>query len=282
MLPITLQTNKRQYLAYNAWRKKYFLANSPKDGNIILHLLPWFLSVNHPLVPGYIQDMEQAFHVYNIEGNNDILRQESQFKIKFNIKDDRLSVRYPSRGDRIEGIYTIGSVGTISQTSQSDCDIWICIERSLYSEQAVAYLNSKINLIKGWLDEQIKMPVYFFLTDAEDVRNCRFGNIDFESSGSAQRNVLKEEFYRTSILIAGKVPFWWVCYDPTTPVDYAEAFRENLMSDIGELDLIDLGDLQAVDQSEFYGAALWQLNKSLTHPLKSIIKMLLLKMFLEA
>ncbi|MFO7570531.1 MAG: class I adenylate cyclase, partial [Smithellaceae bacterium] len=38
----------------------------------------------------------------------------------------------------------------------------------------------------------------------------------------------------------------------------------------------------AVDQSEFYGAALWQLNKSLTHPLKSIIKMLLLKMFLEA
>ena len=45
MRAITLQNNKKRYLAYNALRKKYFLANSPKDGPIILYMLPWLLSV---------------------------------------------------------------------------------------------------------------------------------------------------------------------------------------------------------------------------------------------
>ncbi len=281
MLPVTLQNNKKHYLAYNAWRKKYFINNTPKDGSIILHLLPWLLSVNHPGVPGYVQDLTNAFHVFQIENNNDIMRMENEFKGRFNIKDERLSVRYPSHGELIEGIYTIGSIGTISQTSRSDCDIWICIDRSRYADNALENLNRKINLIKGWLDGQIRIPVYFFLTDVEDVRLCKFGHIDFESSGSAQKKVLKEEFYRTSIVVCGKIPFWWVCYDPIERVNYADAFQENQRSDFGQPDFIDLGDLESVDRTEFYGAALWQLNKSLTHPLKSIIKMLLLKMFLE-
>ena len=30
------------------------------------------------------------------------------------------------------------------------------------------------------------------------------------SSGSTQHNLLLEEFYRTSILVAGRYPMWWV------------------------------------------------------------------------
>ncbi len=282
MLSITLQTNKKKYLAYNTWRKKFFLSQTPKEGEVILHLLPWLLSLNHPLAPGYVKELQDPFHVFLIENSQEILQKEFQYRKMFGIRDDRQTVRFLSRGRIIEGIYTIGSVGTISQTSQSDCDIWICIDRSAFSDEEVTYLNRKINLIKGWLDSQIRMPVYFFLTDVEDVRHCRFGHIDFESSGSAQKNILKEEFYRTSILICGKIPFWWVCRDDHAPVDYQEAFLKNQQSDIGEIDLIDFGDLTSVSRPEFYGAALWQLNKSLTHPLKSIIKMLLLRMFVES
>ena len=200
----------------------------------------------------------------------------------FGVPDERFSVRRIPGDPDILGIYTIGSIGTISQTSRSDCDLWICFDRKHLDDKNIQYLNQKLNLIKGWLDERIKIPVYFFLTDVEDIRQCNFGNIDFESSGSTQKNVLKEEFYRTSILICGKIPFWWVAHDPAGPVDYEELFAQNQKSDFGEIDLIDLGDLQHVNQSEYYGAALWQLNKSLSHPLKSIIKMLLLKMSLES
>jgi adenylate cyclase, class 1 len=282
LLSVTLQNNKRNYLRYNEWRKQQFIANSPKSARIILYILPWLLNMNHPLVPGYIREMKNPFKVFNIENNRDIILKESQYKKMFGVQDERFSVRRIPGNSDIQGVYTIGSVGTISQTSHSDCDIWICIDRLHFDNKTLHYLNQKLNLIKGWLDECVKIPVYFFLTDVEDIRECNFGNIDFESSGSTQKNVLKEEFYRTSILICGKIPFWWVAFDPTGPVDYEQAFAQNQKNGFGEYDLIDLGNLEQVNQSEYYGAALWQLNKSLTHPLKSIIKMLLLKMFLES
>lgn len=282
MLSVTLQNNKRNYLRYNEWRKKQFLNNSPRDAHIILNLLPWLLTVNRAEIPGFIKEMKKPFKVFNIENNRDIIAQESQYKKMFGVRDERFSVRYIYGDSDIHGIYTIGSVGTIGQRSHSDCDIWICIDRTNFDDQTLQYLNMKINLIKGWLDERLKIPVFFFLTDIGDIKKCNFGNIDFESSGSTQKNVLKEEFYRTSILICGKIPFWWVACDPEGPVDYEEEFIRNQKSGFGEMDLIDLGDLQEVEKSEYYGAALWQLNKALTHPLKSIIKMLLLKMFLES
>lgn len=281
LLSITLQNNKKKYLRYNESRKDQFVENSPKDANTILYLLPWMLNVNHPSVPGYIKGMKRPFKVFNIENNREIIFREGQYKKMFGMQDEWFSVRQVPGDPDIQGIYTIGSIGTISQTLHSDCDIWIAMDRAHFDDAGFQHLNQKLNLLKGWLDEHIKIPVYFFLTDVEDIRNCNFGNIDFESSGSTQKNVLKEEFYRTSILICGKIPFWWVAFDPEGPVDYERAFEQNRDSGFGEYDLIDFGNLEHVEQSEYYGAALWQLNKSLTHPLKSIIKMLLLKMFLE-
>ena len=281
MLSITLQNNKRNFLRYNEWRKQIFIQNSPKDAHVVLYLLPWLLSVNHPSVPGYLKGQKHLFKVFDIENNRQIILREGQYKRQLGMSDDRFSIRRIPGDAYILGIYTIGSVGTVSQTRLSDCDIWICIDRRQFDDESYFQLSQKLNLIKGWLDEKIRIPVYFFLTDVTDIRECNFGVIDFESSGSTQKNVLKEEFYRTSILICGKIPFWWVAFDPREPVDYGKAFEQNLTSGFGEYDLIDLGNLEEVQQSEFYGAALWQLNKSLTHPLKSIIKMLLLKMFLE-
>mgnify|MGYP001767332034 CR=1 FL=1 len=282
MLYVTLQKNKKNYLRYNEWRKTQFIEYSFKDANIVLYLLPWMLSVNHPSVPGYVRNLKGTFRVFNIDNNREILERENHFKKMFDVHEERMTVRHIPGTSDILGIYTIGSIGTISQTVHSDCDLWICIDRKTMDDARYQHLNQKLNLLKGWLDERMKIPVYFFLTDVEDVRNCNFGNVDFESSGSTQKNVLKEEFYRTSILICGKIPLWWVAFDSEGPVQYDTLLEDSERRGFGEFDLIDLGNLDEVDQSEYYGAALWQLNKSLTHPLKSIIKMLLLKMFLES
>jgi len=279
---ITIQSNKKRYLAYNQFRKKIFSANSPKDSQIILHMLPWLLSVNKPAIPGYIKDLKNPFHVFGLGSDREFIKQELSFKKLFNLKEEKSLLNFQNRGPEIQGIYTIGSVGTISQTSHSDCDTWICIDKNDYDKKALQHLTEKINLIKDWLDAKLKIPIYFFITDVEDIRNCNFGTLDYESSGSAQKNVLKEEFYRTSILISGKIPFWWVCYDGNSEIDYSREFAANSRSDFGEPDFIDMGDLKAVNQDEYFGASIWQFNKSLTHPLKSIIKMLQLKMFLES
>ena len=279
---ITLQKNKKIYLEYNNFRKQIFSELTPKDSEAILYLLPCLLSMNNPSFPGFVKNIKQNFKVFNIEANKEILKRQQAFKKMFDYKSEGSLLKFSSHVFWIQGIYTIGSIGTISQTSRSDCDLWICIDKKEFSDETLEQLQQKINLIKGWMDANLKIPVNFFISDVEDIRSCNFGNVDYESSGSAQRNVLKEEFYRTSIMIGGKIPFWWVYFDESEPVDYEQAVKEYSRGGTGEYDFVDLGNLEAVDRDEYFGAALWQFNKSLTHPLKSIIKMLLLKMLLDS
>ncbi|HPL97602.1 MAG TPA: hypothetical protein PKY71_08655, partial [Smithellaceae bacterium] len=172
MLSITLQNNKRNFLRYNEWRKQIFIQNSPKDAHVVLYLLPWLLSVNHPSVPGYLKGQKHLFKVFDIENNRQIILREGQYKRQLGMSDDRFSIRRIPGDAYILGIYTIGSVGTVSQTRLSDCDIWICIDRRQFDDESYFQLSQKLNLIKGWLDEKIRIPVYFFLTDVTDIREC--------------------------------------------------------------------------------------------------------------
>jgi adenylate cyclase class 1 len=278
----TLTNNKNIFLEYNRFRKRIFTQLAPKDSEYLLYLLPWLLSVNRPSIPGYIEHIKHNFRVFNIEAENEILKREPVFKNMFHIRSDAPILKLTDKGLLIEGIYTIGSIGTISQTSHSDCDLWICIDKSQYDKTSYAQFLEKTKLIEKWLNENIKIPVHFFISDIGDVRRCNFGGVDYESCGSTQKKVLKEEFYRTTIIIAGKIPLWWVCYNPQKTLNYEEVVHTCQSAPSVYYDFIDMGDLDFIDKDESFGAALWQFNKSLTHPLKSIIKMLLLKMFLES
>jgi adenylate cyclase class 1 len=280
MLQKTFIHNKKVYLNYNHFRKNIFLELTPKDAGSILYLLPWMLSVNDPAVPGYVPTLKRAIAVFGATTDQTLIRREPSFKTLFNIRKSGSLLKPSTQVSFIQGLYTIGSVGTISQTAHSDCDIWICIDKADFDESAKAHLLQKINLIKDWMDANLRIPVYFFICDLEDIQNSNFGVTDEESSGSAQRNVLKEEFYRTCILISGKIPLWWVCFDPDETVDY-HAFSNQYANDaFADYDCIDMGSPASVDHDEYFGAALWQFNKALTHPLKSVMKMLLLKMLL--
>ncbi len=303
MIQKIINDNRQIYTRYNNFRKQIFSELAPRESETILYWLPWLLSVNFKNCPGYIQDLAQPFLVYNIDKDPEIHRREPAFKRMFGIRSPHSLLVRSAPGFFIQGLYTIGSIGTVSQTSASDCDIWVCYDKREFDRQAWEHLNEKLSIIKGWLDNTIKMSVYFFLCDVSDIRNCDFGAVDSESAGSTQKNVLKEEFYRTCIVIAGKMPLWWICHDPAASRDARQTESETGLTDkdkppgwIGyeqliatlekrvyaESEFIDLGNLERVERSEYFGAALWLLHKSLTRPLKSIIKMTLLKMVLDA
>ncbi|MBW2370170.1 MAG: class I adenylate cyclase [Deltaproteobacteria bacterium] len=283
MIQPILARNKQTFQAYSRFRKQVFTELSPKAGEAVLYLLPWLLSINHEDCPGYVADLESPFKVFNVDIEREIRHREPAFQRIFGIKASRSLLRTGSRFIVIQGLYTIGSVGSTGQTPGSDCDIWVCCDKTNFSESAWRQLHQKVNLIKDWMDMNLKMHVFFFISDLTDIRMNRFGSVDTESSGSTQRNLLKEEFYRTCIMICGKIPLWWLCYDSEKyqPLEYQQALKEIERSPWAHYDVIDLGDLAAVDQTEYFGAALWQLNKSLTSPLKSIIKMVQVKMLLD-
>lgn len=274
--------NKQIYNEYNEFRKQLFSEISPKASETILYLLPWLLSINHPSCPGYVPGLKKMFRVFGIDNHKEIMKREKTFKWMFGIRTKASLLKLSSSHFSIHGMYTIGSVGTISHTSTSDCDIWICYDRKEFNDDNWRYLNQKVNLIKDWMDANLKMPVFFFICDVSDIKNSRFGQVDKESSGSTQKNVLKEEFYRTCIVICGKIPLWWVCYSKDAAIDYEKAKTMMNNSLFGHYDLIDFGDLQHVKKDEYIGAALWQIHKSLKFPLKSIIKMILLKILLDS
>jgi adenylate cyclase, class 1 len=278
----TVNENKDVFLKYNELRKHTFLELSPKDAEIILYVVPWLLSVNHPACPGYIRGLRAPLQVANIHREQAILRKEGAYKRLFSIREDGSLLKFSPQASTIQGIYTIGSSGTIAQTEHSDCDIWICIDKRNYDAPMLQQLSQKVNLLKNWLDTQLKLPTYFFISDIEDIRNCHFGQVEGESCGTTQKNILKEEFYRTLIVIAGKIPLWWICHDNEEhPIVYPDIAKELTHDESVSQDFIDLGDIESISQDEYFGAALWQLNKSLTYPLKSIIKMLMLKMQID-
>lgn len=281
MSQITLEKkifrNQNIFNLYNGKRKELFSEVSPKESPQILYLLPWLLSVNHPDCPGYLPEMENGFKVYGIENSHEVKKKEAVFKKMFKIKE-RSSLYLKSNGQlSIDGIYTIGSIGSVAQTQYSDCDIWVCADYNKFGEKNWDYLVKKINLIKDWFDENCKIPVYFFTSDVNNIKKGYFGKVDKESSGSAQKNILMEEFYRTTIVIMGKTPFWWVCWSKHEKLDYEKSYKLMQTSINGCDEYVDFGDLPQIESSEFLGSSLWQLQKALASPLKSVIKMALLK-----
>ncbi len=278
----TFLQNKKAYLAYNNFRKQIFSDLSPEDSERILYMLPWMLSLNDPAVPGYVPDLAAPLTVHGVSEDTGILKREGVFRNLLKINRPVSVKDKPDCAHVIQGLYTIGSIGTVSQTSGSDCDIWICIEKKDFSDIQFQQLVQKTNLIKDWLDIYSRIPVYFFICDVEDIRQSNFGSVDRESAGSTQTNTLKEEFYRTTIMIAGKIPLWWLCYNQDREMDYATFLSRFGRGDFGGDGCLDLGALDSVESEEYFGAALWFFNKALTQPLKSIIKMLLLEMLISS
>ncbi|MDY7000877.1 MAG: class I adenylate cyclase [Thermodesulfobacteriota bacterium] len=178
----------------------------------------------------------------------------------------------------IEALFTIGSVGTIAQSSDSDLDYWVCFDPEGMPEMLLDGLTFKLESIERWAEEKFGLEVHFFPMDQTLIQNNNFGFSDSESSGSAQALLLKEEFYRTAVSVAGKRPVWWLTPTEATQKDYAE-----VLSFIGRSKtpdrFIDLGNLEQIPLEEFFGASLWQIVKALKSPFKSIMKFALLEKY---
>ncbi|SDK31193.1 adenylate cyclase, class 1 [Maridesulfovibrio ferrireducens] len=178
----------------------------------------------------------------------------------------------------IETILTIGSIGTIAQTVSSDLDCWVCCDFSLNSSVSRDRLKYKLGLIEEWAMREFSVEVHFFLMDVQEVRDNNFGISDAESSGSAQGAILKEEFYRSALLIAGKPPLWWF-----SPVEATDKIYQTVKKRVavlkGQNFAVDLGNVPRIPGEEFFGASLWQIVKGVKSPFKSIMKFGLLERY---
>jgi len=272
----TLQIQLPPSQQINQWRQSFLSLNSARLEQArslmldrqtrVLDVLPILLHLNHPQLPGFINHRVPAgIEHFSPQAN-------SLNALRFVAKG--LQVPRISGIRCIQAIFLMGSLGTLAQTTDSDLDVWLCHIDDLSDEQ-LAMLKTKCELIEKWAASQ-KVELHFFLMNAEDFRHGKLQtNVDSEHSGSTQHLLLLDEFYRSSLWIAGRMPSWWLI--PTEYEKHSQGYLSQLSEHqlIHDVHWINFGSIPTIPAAEFVGAGLWQLNKGLKNPYKSLLKLLL-------
>lgn len=271
-----LARNRGLFDRFNRIRFQNVYHVYPDNYVLIFKIVPLLLHINARGLPGYVEHFETPHGIKFFTPDEETLVHLHRYfskTLKFVFKEER-------GGDFVEFLSVMGSVGSVAQTKRSDFDIWVGIHRDAVDDEAFHRFVEKLRGIEEWL-QSLRLEVHFFPTDIKSVTNNVFGAVDEESCGSAQALMLKDEFYRTAILIAGKVPYWWMV-DPAATDDQYRSFYQHFLStnETFKEQYIDIGNIGNIDKQEFFGAALWQLVKSLHYPFKSFMKMCLIEKYL--
>lgn len=255
--PDTLTENRNAFVGYTIARLRELLRYLPQSKARLFETIPFFLHVNAQDFPGYVDSDEPFYGIYRFE-------QSGFFKIALRTfgRDEKTFTQMAPEHPVIQGLYLMGSAGTLTQSRNSDFDYWVIIDEKGLGSYRKNLLDKKLRSIEAWCKETHRQDVTFFIMDKEKLRQNEFSTVDGESSGSAQRTLLKDEFYRTFIMIAGKIPLWAVLSPGQTGGDVTAPDDEYL----------DTGDLTAIDEEECLGAVLWQVYKARKDPVKALIK----------
>jgi adenylate cyclase class 1 len=267
-----LSVIRKRFLAINEDRLTRMRDALPERHRLFLDTLALMFHTNHPMLPGFV-DRQAPCKISNYKPS----KQEIQ-AAKAIARSLTLSYENNQEED-IWGIYVMGSVGTIAQSTRSDLDIWLCHKPGL-SRANCETLKKKCDRISEWAAER-RLEVHFFLMDCEAFKRGRLSSLDEESSGSAQRLLLLDEFYRSSIYIAGRQPLWW--YVPQKNESQYTEHTQVLLKQrfLNPKHVLDFGGLASIPGDEFIGAGVWQLYKAIASPYKSVLKLLLLEEYLS-
>ncbi len=237
---------------------------------LFLNSLPLLFHQNHPLFPGFTS-LESPAGIPDFTPNKQAILAAKHFSKGFSYKR-KARLNYP-----IQGIFLMGSVGSIAFSKTSDMDIWLCHQPNLSSSN-ICELQKKATEIEKWADS-LGLEVHFFLVNSETFSKGENIPISSESSGNTQHYLLLEEFYRTAIFIAGRIPAWWLV-PPHQEYNYS-AYLQHLIDNrfISKNEVIDFGGLATIPAEEFISATLWHIYKALNSPHKSLLKLFLMESY---
>ena len=216
------------------------------------HLLPLMLHSNEPLLPGYQRDIAATNIFKYVPSTQALLTAKQLFNFK-PCNDDLLTTPI------IDGLYTIGSLGSLGQSPGSDWDVWVCLTQNIDNDTKSLF-SQKCRDIEHWATS-FGVELHLFLVSEDQFKQGVKSGLDKESSGSAQHWLLLDEFYRSAITLAGKAICW------------SEPDARNKAA------MLDLGQPPKVPAQEYFGAMLWQLYKGIDSPEKSLLKALLLESY---
>ena len=279
---MSLQAKIARYHKYNEERIAKSVVFNTQKSNIIFAVVPYLLQVNHPDLPGHVPGPDCPHGICDFDPDSGFSPELFRrfFPTSSAPKSDDKPL--PSGQCAIRSLKTIGSIGTIAQSEKSDCDYWVSVHQEQLGARGMELLRQKCIGIEEWTAKK-GVETHFFLMDITQTRENSFESAaEDESAGSALKILLKDELFRTHILVAGKPLLWWFM-----PPGLGEEQYRGLVSrltkerKINPDDFVDLGNVTGIPKAEIFGACLWQMNKALDSPFKSVIKFAYLELLLQ-
>jgi adenylate cyclase, class 1 len=227
----------------------------------VLDIMPYLFHTNHEQLPGFVDDqVPMGINGYTPEG--------PALSAAVRLARGHRFARRALQRFEVLGLYLMGSSGSIAQTPTSDLDIWVC-HPAVITPDRRQLLAQKARAIEVWADE-MGVEVHFFVFAPEEFAAGQMTALSEESSGSSQQALLLDEFYRSGLVLAGQYPRW--VYEPPSSEPPPLKPRTGIAG-------IDFGSLSHIPAKEFFGAAIWQVYKSLGSPYKSVLKLLLMEAY---
>ena len=271
-----------RYLAYNKSRMLKAVKFNEENAVFFFKIVPFLLHENSPDLPGFSPDPTCPCGIIRFTPAQALT---SEIFYRYFPKSQAFSNAPPRTLQNkvyIHSVKTIGSIGTIAQTEKSDCDYWISVRFADFPENGLSLLNQKCKAIEEWA-MGLGHEIHFFLMDLDQTKDNSFeSRADDESAGSALKLLLKDELFRTHILVAGKMPVWWLCPPGLSEAEYQSYVKA--LPDKEKINMesfVDLGYISNLPKSEIFGACLWQMNKALDSPFKSVIKFAYLELLMN-
>ncbi|MBA3009397.1 MAG: class I adenylate cyclase [Proteobacteria bacterium] len=234
--------------------------------------IPFLIHVNLPAFPGFVDsDTATAAHgIHNFEHSgfyNEVLKQ--------NLLPKNPISQYTVASPCVEGFYHIGSLGTFTQSVGSDFDYWVIIDKKKFSDIQYYNLEKKLDQLLKFSRETYDQEVTFYVMDKENIKNNCYAQFNAQETLTAPKIFLKEEFYRTFLMIAGKIPFWTILPSKGDAKTYAALVKN--ISSISRLnpiskEFIDLGTIEEPGTQDIITGILWHICKSRFDPVKALIK----------
>lgn len=260
---------KDAFSSYNVVRMREALRYLSGPKLTLFIKIPFLIHINQPDFPGYVPDRPSAHGIYNF--------QESGF-CKEGLKQSEFDPELVTAGEVepcVLGLYHIGSLGTFTQSSQSDFDYWVIIDKTKFTEQRYYNFKKKLDQLVKYAREECDQEVTFFIMDQADIRKDCYAGFHGRETMAAPKLFLKEEFYRTFLMIAGKLPAWTIIPASPKKGTYSAMVGHLSSKDVFAplyKDFIDLGKIEAPEDQDILKGILWHICKSKEDPVKALIK----------
>lgn len=173
-----LAFTKNRITELNQYRIKRALSANNQNFTHIFSLIPLLIHLNHPVLPAYVENAPQGIWHFELSDY------QKHFLMSYSF-DEAISVYHLENQADFDALYSMGSTGSITQTSLSDLDLWLCYSNNLTIEQ-YKLMELKIAKLQAWAKTfQVDINIYLMNPDQFKSQTYNSG-VTAEHSGSAQ------------------------------------------------------------------------------------------------